>query len=202
MSVSASPETMPQAQRVFSPTAGVLSYLVPGLGQIAQGRVGKGLLFFFALYGLFFYGEYLGEWRNVYIPEASQPPGGNPLTRNRPVELLTDYARFFAQAWIGVAAWPAFVQHLTYNQKPAQELNAADQLAQTKGHPFFGNYQRRPTENEINDQLRNSDKEPDLGWMYTVIAGVLNILVIYDALAGPAFVSVAVRPVAKEAAAA
>ena len=34
--------------------------------------------------------------------------------------------------------------------------------------------------------LRNSDKSPDLGWMYTVIAGVLNILVIYDALAGPA----------------
>ena len=27
----------------------------------------------------------------------------------------------------------------------------------------------------------------DLGWVYTVIAGVLNILVIYDAFAGPAF---------------
>jgi hypothetical protein len=26
----------------------------------------------------------------------------------------------------------------------------------------------------------------ELGWVYTVIAGVLNILVIYDAVAGPA----------------
>ena len=34
---------------------------------------------------------------------------------------------------------------------------------------------------------RDSDKRWDLGWVYTVIAGVLNVLVIYDALAGPAF---------------
>ena len=32
---------------------------------------------------------------------------------------------------------------------------------------------------------REGDKRFDLGWVYTVIAGVLNILVIYDALAGP-----------------
>ena len=54
-------------------------------------------------------------------------------------------------------------------------------------HPILGNYQRRPTESELNDQIRNSDKSQDVGWMYTVIAGVLNILVIYDALAGPAY---------------
>jgi hypothetical protein len=29
----------------------------------------------------------------------------------------------------------------------------------------------------------------DLGWVYTVIAGVLNIMVIYDAFAGPAFLA-------------
>ena len=39
----------------------------------------------------------------------------------------------------------------------------------------------------LNTFLTNSDKTPDLGWVYTVIAGVLNILVIYDAFAGPAF---------------
>ncbi len=32
------------------------------------------------------------------------------------------------------------------------------------------------------------DKTWDLGWIYTVIAGVLNIMVIYDAIAGPAYV--------------
>ena len=39
----------------------------------------------------------------------------------------------------------------------------------------------------MNDLQRNGDKRWDLGWVYTIIAGVLNILVIYDALAGPAF---------------
>ena len=34
---------------------------------------------------------------------------------------------------------------------------------------------------------RDGDKTWDLGWVYTVIAGVLNIMVIYDALTGPAF---------------
>ena len=45
----------------------ILSYLVPGLGQIYQGRVGKGLLLFVCLYGMFFYGMYLGRWSNVYM---------------------------------------------------------------------------------------------------------------------------------------
>src|ERR1700733_458580 len=146
-------------QHTFSPIAGALSYLVPGLGQIAQGRFGKGLLFFVCLYGLFFYGEYLGDWRNVYVADSAQQMGVPP--KNRMLDLLVDRSRFFAQFWIGAAAWPAIVQHITFN--PLEN-----------GHHLFGTYQRRPTEKEMNDQLRNSDKRPDLGWMYTVIAGVLN----------------------------
>ena len=34
---------------------------MPGLGQIVQGRLGKGLLFFVCLYTLFFYGLFLGR---------------------------------------------------------------------------------------------------------------------------------------------
>jgi hypothetical protein len=181
------PFTVPQ--RNFSPVAGFLSYLVPGLGQIVQGRIGKGLLFLVCLYFLFFLGEYLGGWRNVYIadsaPVQAQARGGRLL------EVIADRARFFAQFWIGVAAWPAIVQHFSDNPLG-------------KEHPYLGNYQRRPLESELNVELRNSDKSPDLGWMYTVIAGVLNILVIYDALAGPAhgpaIIRSASRPDTKEAA--
>src|SRR5437763_670048 len=46
------------------PFAALLSYLVPGLGQIYQGRVGKGVLFLVCLYALFFYGMFLGRWSN------------------------------------------------------------------------------------------------------------------------------------------
>jgi hypothetical protein len=152
-------ETYVVAQRNFSPVAGFLSCLGPGLGQIVQGRIGKGLLFLVCLYFLFFFGEYLGNWRNVYIadgaPAQAQGRGGRFL------EVIADRARFFAQFWIGVAAWPAIVQYKHSGDNPLD-----------KEHPYLGNYQRRPNESELNIELRNSDKSPDLGWMYTVIAGV------------------------------
>ena len=60
-------------------------------------------------------------------------------------------------------------------------------LPNEEEHKFWHNFQRAPDEGELNRSLTDSDKTPDLGWVYTVIAGVLNILVIYDALVGPAF---------------
>jgi hypothetical protein len=39
----------------------------------------------------------------------------------------------------------------------------------------------------LNELQIDGDKTWDLGWVFTVIAGVLNVLVIYDAFAGPAF---------------
>jgi hypothetical protein len=52
----------------------------------------------------------------------------------------------------------------------------------------------------LNAFLVNSDKTPDLGWVYTVVAGMLNILVMYDAYAGPIFFPLP-KPAAKESAA-
>jgi hypothetical protein len=172
------PDVAPPAAppRPLKPTAALLSYLVPGLGQISQGRIGKGVLFMVCLLGLFFYGMYLGSWRNVYI-EDSEPTPGNKGARVNLIDAVVAKARFFGQFWIGVAAWPAILQ---YASAPPAGAPPAD-------HPVFGKFQNRPTEPELNEMLRNSGKGPDLGWTYTVIAGVLNILVIYDALAGPAF---------------
>src|ERR671934_2379105 len=99
----------PAPERVYSPWAGFLSYLVPGLGQIAQGRVGKGLLFLVCLYGLFFTGMYLGNWQNVYIPDTAAQ--NNPWRLPRPVANLYNRLHFVGQFWIGVAAWPAIWQY-------------------------------------------------------------------------------------------
>src|SRR5262249_1470846 len=93
MATSSMSEPLTLPQREYSPVAGFLSYLVPGLGQIVQGRVGKGLLFFFSLYFLFFFGQYLGDWRNVYIYQSEQKGGGQP--RPRLLEAVADRARFF-----------------------------------------------------------------------------------------------------------
>jgi hypothetical protein len=154
------------APRTSSAWAALLSYLMPGLGQIFQGRVAKGLLFMVSLYTLFFYGMYLGNWKNVYLPriikENRNPPGFFTNLYNR--------LHFAGQVWIGVAAWPAVAQYATYPQPSV-----------------FGTFERTPSEDEVNDLQRDGDKTWDLGWVYTVIAGVLNILVIYDAFAGAAF---------------
>jgi TM2 domain-containing membrane protein YozV len=150
--------------------AALLSYLVPGLGQIYQGRVSKGILFLVSLHVLFFYGMWLGQFRNVYLPHTD--------TRHNVVFTSTILAdvenrlQFAGQFFIGVAAWPALIQ---YASDPNLEK-----------HPLLGTWQRAPRHDELNALQRNGDKRWDLGWVYTVIAGVLNILVIYDALAGPA----------------
>jgi hypothetical protein len=160
----------------IDPLAALLSYLIPGLGQVYQGRIGKGLLFFFGLYTLFFYGMAMGQWRNVWLPETSTLApleiAGNRLS-GVPTSLWYR-PQFLGQFWIGTAAWPAVVQYVAYDRNE-------------KAGPVFGTFQRTPTEEELNELQRNGNKRWDLGWVYTVIAGVLNLLVIYDALAGPMF---------------
>ena len=157
--------------------AAVLSYLLPGLGQVLQGRVGKGVLFFVCLYGLFFYGMAMGKMKNVWLPDAAKLPDVEVPVLGKLdgwPKALYYRPQFLGQFWIGAAALPAVVQYAQYD--PAEQEG-----------PVFGKFQRAPTEDQLNDLQRNSSKRWDLGWVYTVIAGVLNVLVIYDALAGPAF---------------
>jgi len=150
--------------------AAVLSYLIPGLGQLTQGRVRKGLLFLGCLYALFFYGMYLGKFQNVYLPD------NHPEERGTVARLASDlYTRFqfVGQFPIGMAAWPAVYQYYGYKERDE--------------NPPLRGFERAPSMERINELQRDGDKTWDLGWVYTVIAGVLNVLVIYDALAGPAF---------------
>lgn len=181
------PTSAPKAPPTVPPTyqflPAVLSYLVPGLGQIYQGRVGKGVLFFVCIYTLFFYGMALGHWENVYIPPDAYKannflPQWGPTVAN-----LWTRPQYLGQFWVGIAAWPAIVQY----QSPQPNFLLRD-------------FQRTPPETELNLLQTNGDKTWDLGWVYTVIAGVLNIMVVYDALTGPAFLVNPSDPALKEAA--
>jgi hypothetical protein len=149
--------------------AGFLSYLLPGMGQISQGRVSKGIVFFVSLHALFFYGMYLGSWQNVWLPKKER--AGNFFSKTIPD--ILDRPHFAGQFFIGMSAWPAVYQYLYY-EEPQRVIR-------------MKNFQRAPSSEEINNLQRNNNKTWDLGWVYTVIAGVLNLLVIYDAIAGPAF---------------
>ena len=178
----------PPGGRPTAPLAAFLSYLIPGLGQIYQGRVAKGLLFFVCVYTLFFTGLYLGSGSvtirgetyvvssNVYLPDTAER--NNPFGLPRLAANLYNRPQFAGQFWVGIAAWPAIWQYLNYDDK------------QEKGDSVLGLFERTPSQEALNALNTSSGKLIDLGWVYTVIAGVLNIMVIYDALAGPAFVVV------------
>ena len=155
--------------------AGILTFLVPGLGQLSQGRTIKGILFSTSLFGLFFYGMWLGQWQNVYL--TNKESGGRPADPRSHIHLmncLTARPHFIGQFFIGMAAWPALYQYAHYDENEV-------------ANPRFGRFEREPSDEKINELQRNDNKTWDLAWVYTVIAGVLNILVIYDAIAGPAF---------------
>ncbi len=174
MSQTANPSH--ETVRPFSVLGGILSYLIPGLGQICQGRVGKGFLFMVCLLGLFHVGQSMGNWQNVYLPnEANVDPIRN---------IINHRWHFAGQVWIGIAAWPAVWQ---YYRGPIPDDREVEPFPKEGTIKFWNEYQRPPKEARVNEFLVNRDKTPDLGWIYTVIAGMLNILVIYDACAGPAY---------------
>lgn len=175
-SAAAPPDDPPFPPIKLNWVGAALSFVIPGLGQVYEGRIGKGLLFFFGLYALFFYGMWVGQWLNVWIPDERDLPeivlGGQQL-EGLP-KALAYRPQYLGQFWIGIPAWPAIYQYYHFDR------------ANNAG-PVFGRFERMPSENELNDAQRKASKRWDLGWVFTVIAGVLNLLVIYDALAGPMF---------------
>jgi hypothetical protein len=174
--------------REYHVLAGVLSYLVPGLGQIVQGRIGKGILFLVCIYALFFYGLFLGSGKaqfsddpsrvyvvsgSVYLPDTTD---ANQVPLRRLTSNLWNRPQFVCQFFAGVVSWPAIWQYMRWDRSnPGQP------------DPLFGHFMQQPTDEDLNAVHTSNDKSMDLGWVFSVIAGVLNVMVIYDAVAGAAF---------------
>jgi len=157
--------------------AAVLAWAIPGLGHIYQGRTGKGLLFFACVLGTFIYGLYLGGGKVVYaaVPWEQQyrwqyycqlcvglPSTPMLVQRNRMLsgkQVLWPESRFMAPPRPQPVAWTDDSRH---------ESRQPNELAKwvVQHHPYF-----------------------ELGTVYTVVAGLLNILVICDATAGPLILS-------------
>ncbi len=53
--------------------------------------------------------------------------------------------------------------------------------------PILWGYLDAPSQNAINALHPKFGKLVEVGWVYTVVAGLLNILAIYDAYEGPAY---------------
>lgn len=165
--------------------AGILAWLIPGAGHWYQGRRTKALLFFVCIFGTFFYGLWLGGGRVVY---ASW--GDTPDEKRLP---------YVCQVGAGLIALPAVVQARRYGDEGfvrAMQIKERDK-DRTGGRSFSEWFMappvlqmRLPTGREMDelDYLNYTlNRRFELGTIYTMIAGLLNVLIIFDALGGPAY---------------
>ncbi len=153
--------------------AALLAWALPGLGHIYQGRTGKGILFFICILGTFFYGLYLGGGKVVYaaVPWEQQYRW-----------------QYLCQLGVGLPSTPMLVQR----SKALKDPNFTGFMAPPRRNPVqwkddSGNMTTQP--NELAMWTLKYHPNFELGTVYTVVAGLLNVLVICDAAAGPLVIS-------------
>jgi hypothetical protein len=135
--------------------AALLAWLVPGAGHLYQRRTGKGLLFMICILGTYFFGLALGEGKVVYA-------SWNQVDRRW---------QFPLQVGVGLPAAPAVVQSLVMRR--GKESLMGGVMAPPR------------TQEELSDWHKTLNMRFELGTLYTMIAGLLNILAIWDAWGGP-----------------
>lgn len=158
--------------------AALLTWLIPGLGQWYQGRRFKAALFFICIVSTFSYGLFLGKGRVVYASLREHD-------RRLP---------YFCQAGVGLPALVALVQARRFQGRAGEDLriDAAERLR--KGQSSVSDWFMVPpqvADENSADELGQVQKELgrfwELGTVFTMVAGLLNVLAIYDAWGGPAY---------------
>ena len=153
--------------------AAFLAWLIPGLGHLYQGRIAKAVLFFVCIMGIYAYGVYLG--------------GNNKLGYGRAVYFAfrDDEWRlpYICQIGVGLPSLPACVQAMRMSNgkavffggfmAPPRPINMIDE-----NNPNF----QQPTLDKLQHDL---NRYFELATFFTMVAGLLNVLAIYDAASGP-----------------
>jgi hypothetical protein len=165
------------------PLAAFLAWLIPGLGHVYQRRYTKGGLFFVCILSAWILGFALGGSHVVY---ASWQPGDKRW-------------HYLLQAGAGAVALPAMVQGNEMRQHTDQGRTLASY------EPLWGGFMAPPHRpvieseaDEVAAWYAQRGAGYEMGTWYTVIAGLLNILVIYDAYGGPLAVPISGRKKEKE----
>lgn len=181
--------------------AALLAWLLPGAGHFYQGRFPKGFLFMICVISTFMYGLGLGRGRVVY---ASTREG----------DFRWQYA---FQAGAGLMALPALVQaakakndatpfFVLCERYPAnypieaKRFHRIDPADDYSGPTLKDGFMAPPAGPRLQNDAdvlgmwhRDYKHNYEMGTLYTVIAGLLNLLAVYDAFVGPAILTPAQR---------
>lgn len=181
--------------------AAALAWLLPGLGHFYQRRIPKGLLFMVCVLSTYFVGLGLGHGRVVY---ASY----------RPNDFRWQYPVF--QVHCGIVALPALVQayktqdgddpyYVLCERYPEDYNEQALRFTQIdQDNPPAVMPERTlkdgimapppgkadPANQDVLGRWHFDYKHfYELGTLYTMVAGILNLLAVYDAFCGPAILT-------------
>ena len=141
--------------------AALLGWIVPGMGHFYQGRTAKAITIFVAVTTLFISGYQMGGGKVVYCSFTSE-----------------DFRwQFVGQFFLGSAAVPAIVQNRSLRSQ--QEQGSTVSL-------LWSGFLAPPTSTrELNDWNHDYHSFFQMGTLYTLVAGLLNLFAIYDAYGGP-----------------
>ncbi len=166
--------------------AAFLAWMLPGLGHLYQRRTAKAALFFVCIMGTFLFGLYLGSSNEPAIVSEQKIGWGRVVYwswRNGDKRW-----HYFCQIGVGLPAMPAIIQSM--RMRDGDEVHWGGFMAppwipspfppENKADPNND----QPTISDLNNHLH---RYFELGTVFTMIAGLLNILVIYDAWSGPVF---------------
>ena len=149
--------------------AGVLAWLWPGLGHFYQRRRAKGMLFMVCILGIYFFGLTLGEGKVVYANWNQE-------------EHRWQYA---LQLGVGLPAAPAIVQAIAVKRRDGKPIGGYV-MAPPRSSLHVNPREAEAVANTLPEWHKRLNIRFELGTLYTMVAGLLNILAIYDAIAGPA----------------
>ncbi len=153
------PATASVLDPVESAKSAFLAWLFPGLGHAYQGRYAKGAIYAICIFGLYVWGLLLGRGQIVYFEWLY------PFTNMEQFR-----GTYLMQFWVGLPSLPALIQAtLRYYGKP----------------PILWGWMDMPPQIVLNGLQDSLGKQLEIATMYTQVAGLLNVLAIFDAAAGP-----------------
>ena len=160
--------------------AGFLAWLVPGLGHWYQGRRAKAIIYAAAIWPILLAGLWMGSYW-----EAT--PNGDSarrllVARNVYWSWRSGDKRlyFVPQAAVGVVAIPAYLQAKNLSDGDGGVMSTA--FAPPRLPVESATRPNQPSSAEI---AANLHSWLDAGTIFTVVAGLLNLLAIFDAAGGP-----------------
>lgn len=149
----------------------ILGFVLPGLGHIYQGRRAKGLIYLACILGIFVYGNFLGEGRVVYASFSMREED-----RRLP---------YLAQMWIGLPAAPALIQKYRAEKGKSPILGGFQAPPRPSQNFETGRLPANRAEWTVSHWSRHLGNRFEIGTVYCMVAGLLNLLVVFDAAGGP-----------------